>query len=527
MRDFFEEKSKEVIRYRFSNPQKAYDFCKEIIQHGLREHNRYEVAYAHLYMGDTLFSLGRNEDAIRHMLKGEQLQKEHGYYELLMKSYNIMAIIYMSQDDDFLALDYFYRAMELAAYHGNYVLLGLLYNNIGVLLHNRGDAAGAAAYFEKGYEISKKNGAKGEDISYATAQFFVNMSGKYIEEKDYQKAKEYLDRAVDEPRMKESDIERVNILSAYALTLQGLGDVAAAYKACAEVLAMPQKLYQEKELFADFCDICTVLMELGYSQEAETVLAGLEKVYAQGDITSCKILLCDLQIKYYQTVENEMELVRCYKRYYELRQCIREEKNRSIAAAIDNRRRLEEIRLKNARLDEDNRELVLKSEIDELTGIHNRYGIRRRFNELYRKAKADRQKLFVAIFDIDYFKTYNDTYGHLQGDECLRRVAQIFKDTAGEAFFASRYGGDEFLAVGINKTKNTAEGFARELLDNIRLAQIPFLHSAAGEHVTISLGAVNVAAESVSGITELIYGADRVLYKVKASGKNNFMLSDV
>lgn len=124
MRDFFEEKSKEVIRYRFSNPQKAYDFCKEIIQHGLREHNRYEVAYAHLYMGDTLFSLGRNEDAIRHMLKGEQLQKEHGYYELLMKSYNIMAIIYMSQDDDFLALDYFYRAMELAAYHGNYVLLG-------------------------------------------------------------------------------------------------------------------------------------------------------------------------------------------------------------------------------------------------------------------------------------------------------------------------------------------------------------------------------------------------------------------
>lgn len=68
------------------------------------------------------------------MLIGEKVQKEYGYDDLLMKNYNIIAIIYMTQGDDFLALDYFYYAMELAEQYGNYVLQGLIYNNIGGII---------------------------------------------------------------------------------------------------------------------------------------------------------------------------------------------------------------------------------------------------------------------------------------------------------------------------------------------------------------------------------------------------------
>ena len=114
MTDFFEDKSEQVIEYRFKDPQRAYDICCEILEHGAETNDWYEISYAHLYMGDTLFSMGRLAESIEHMLIGEKVQKEYGYDDLLMKNYNITAIIYMTQGDDFLALDYFYYAMELA-----------------------------------------------------------------------------------------------------------------------------------------------------------------------------------------------------------------------------------------------------------------------------------------------------------------------------------------------------------------------------------------------------------------------------
>ena len=76
MSTFFEEKDSEVKKYRFDDPKRAYDICREILDHGIQEEEWYEVAYAYLYMGDTLFSLGRMSEAIDCMLMGEKIQKK-------------------------------------------------------------------------------------------------------------------------------------------------------------------------------------------------------------------------------------------------------------------------------------------------------------------------------------------------------------------------------------------------------------------------------------------------------------------
>ena len=91
MDKFFKEKSEEVIKYRFENPQKAFEICYDILKHGDEQNDWYEVAYAQLYMGDTLFSMGKINEAIDHMLLGEKIQKKYGYDDLLMKNcqYNI------------------------------------------------------------------------------------------------------------------------------------------------------------------------------------------------------------------------------------------------------------------------------------------------------------------------------------------------------------------------------------------------------------------------------------------------------
>ena len=527
MTDFFEDKSEQVIEYRFKDPQRAYDICCEILEHGAETNDWYEISYAHLYMGDTLFSMGRLAESIEHMLIGEKVQKEYGYDDLLMKNYNITAIIYMTQGDDFLALDYFYYAMELAEQYGNYVLQGLIYNNIGVLLHNRGDASSAAWYFEQGIKVSRKKGIEDKDIVFDERQFYINMSGKYIEEKNYLKAKEYMDIATTQYDGKQTSVSEVSIMSAYAVIYSGLGNEPALYDICVKALHLPREAYEEVESFEDYLDIFVALMKIKHIGEAEQLLHILSEVCERNDIRKHKVRLCEAYIELYETTGNYLKLNETYHEYYTWKKKLEQEKKQAVITAIDNRCRLEDEKTRNAKLTADNRELSRESEVDELTGIYNRYGIRRRFRELYKIAEVDDQKLCMAIFDIDFFKEYNDQYGHLQGDACLQKVAQILQKTASNLFFIARYGGDEFLIVGINKTNDEIECFAQNLLNNIREARISFQYSPIVPQITISFGAVNAKVEDNLDILDFVYNADKVLYKVKKKGRNNYMVIDM
>ena len=79
----FEKKCKKVMKYRFSDPQRAYDICCEILENGLKTEDSYQIAYARLYMGDTLFTLGKFKEAIDNMMIAEKIQKKNGYENLL------------------------------------------------------------------------------------------------------------------------------------------------------------------------------------------------------------------------------------------------------------------------------------------------------------------------------------------------------------------------------------------------------------------------------------------------------------
>ena len=106
MDEFFRRKSEEILAHRFTEPKRSYQEACEMLQHGIEHTDSYETAYAYLYIGDALFSLGKVEEAVDKIRLGEQIQKQHGYEDLLMRTYNTTAIICMAQGDALLALDY-------------------------------------------------------------------------------------------------------------------------------------------------------------------------------------------------------------------------------------------------------------------------------------------------------------------------------------------------------------------------------------------------------------------------------------
>ena len=522
-----EEKCEKVIEYRFSDPQKAYEICCEILEHGNRNEEYYEIAYARLYMGDTLFSLGKFQEALGNMMLAEKIQKKYGYQDLLVKTYNIIAIIYVNQGDGLLGMDYYYKSLRLARECGDEAVQGMVYNNIGALLHNWGDVTGSAIYFRKGYEICQKREREGHEKNPNKKQYLVNIAVGYLEEKKYSLARKYLDlAAMENGREAENycSAAEINRIMDSVRCYMEVGDRDTAIKEAEQILSLSEENFGEVEAFTHFIYLVSCFLKMEYYEGAGKILTILQKIYADSNVLKRKLRLCETWIQYYQAIGEKEKLKKRYREYYELKQKTRKEENSFIIRAIDNRYMLEYERMINEQLSANTRELMKTSEVDELTGISNRYGLKKRFNKLCEIARFQKYKICLGIFDVDRFKSYNDEFGHLKGDECLKEIAQILLDTAGEEYFVSRYGGDEFVILGINKTEEELRKFIETLFRNISGARMPFLDHTVCEHVTISMGAVNKEVEKDYSLTQFIHSADENLYKAKKNGKNCYVL---
>jgi len=172
-------------------------------------------------------------------------------------------------------------------------------------------------------------------------------------------------------------------------------------------------------------------------------------------------------------------------------------------------------------LAEANKILQKLSSLDGLTGIPNR----RRFDEMlkaeWQRAIRHSTSISLIMLDIDFFKLYNDSYGHQGGDECLKRVAKSLEDSARrESDLVARYGGEEFAVILPETAAKGAYEVAEAMRANIELENIPHASSKVSDHVTISVGVATWVPERGSTPEEIISVADQALYKAKESGRN-------
>ncbi|MGC5325252.1 sensor domain-containing diguanylate cyclase [Brevibacillus sp. SYSU BS000544] len=171
-----------------------------------------------------------------------------------------------------------------------------------------------------------------------------------------------------------------------------------------------------------------------------------------------------------------------------------------------------------------NQSLQELSSIDGLTGIPNR----RYFDENYQKewyrSIRNQAPLSVILIDIDYFKEYNDTYGHQKGDECLKQVANIIDKTLRRpGDFAARYGGEEFIVVLPDTDLRGAAKIAIMICSLIEAAAIPHSQSQISSFVTISGGVASVIPDQETSLKSLIAIADKRLYEAKQNGRNQIV----
>ncbi len=169
-----------------------------------------------------------------------------------------------------------------------------------------------------------------------------------------------------------------------------------------------------------------------------------------------------------------------------------------------------------------NRKLESLSNTDGLTAIANRRYFDKVLTQEYARHARSKAELSLILLDLDYFKSFNDNYGHVTGDQCLQQIAQVIADCATRpADLAARYGGEEFACILPETSSKGALAIAEKIRLNIMALAIPHQKSEVANCVTASLGVVTVQCQEDGSVMDIVTRVDELLYRAKASGRNH------
>jgi diguanylate cyclase (GGDEF)-like protein len=186
------------------------------------------------------------------------------------------------------------------------------------------------------------------------------------------------------------------------------------------------------------------------------------------------------------------------------------------------------LRDRNRQLREARRQLTDLANIDELTGLGNRRLINQVLREEINRARRAQTSIGVILIDVDYFKKYNDSYGHPAGDEVLRRLGDLMqRATARAGEVVARYGGEEFIVVLPNADVHDAMRTAERLKRLVYEENIPHRDSEIADRITISQGIVALKPDQATDAGGIIDAVDAALYQSKHDGRNRITAGEL
>ncbi|MCG8315057.1 MAG: GGDEF domain-containing protein [Pseudomonadales bacterium] len=165
------------------------------------------------------------------------------------------------------------------------------------------------------------------------------------------------------------------------------------------------------------------------------------------------------------------------------------------------------------------------AKIDPLTGLLNRGAINQSLETIMEYAKREKRHLTLLMVDVDYFKKFNDFYGHLEGDNALIAVANSLAQCCRRSLdFAGRYGGEEFILVWFDTKPDESEGLSNLVQEKIAALKIDHQQSKVGRYLTLSGGLITIIPSESTDVQTLINKADELLYQSKDLGRNRISI---
>ncbi len=514
-----------------SDPEEMIEVTDCLIDYAKKQEMTDLYAYALFSKGFCLYNLNKTshaffafDQAVEPLLKTEQ-------YELVARSFCCLGIISSSQGNIPVAMDYYLRGMELCEKHDIISVYVMTNTNIGILYQSFHDYQNADRYFQNCIDrvesVRQHQGDYEPTFSYSTVStLYFNKASILLSMGELKKASDNLKKSADLERKAEDDALRLAIKMLWAQILSAIGRQDEMKQCVREIGESSESIGSIVDAFDDIVSYARFLQSVGMDEEFFHILSKVEEAVKATKSTFLDRKIVQLKVEYYKKNQKHKEYMMEAGLYFELSMKMEEEMEKSYRESLATRMNLENEKRFGEKLKSEAANLKIKSEFDALTGLRNRYKITEISESSYSECLKNQRSLAVEILDVDYFKQFNDNYGHQEGDNVLIKVAAAIRALERHrGVYSGRYGGDEFIIIYVDRTYDEVTEFARELKDSIEKMKIVHEFSLISDRITLSQGLHFGVPSEKRRFWDFLHAADQALYDVKKAGRNDFRIS--
>lgn len=488
---------------------------KKLLKEGVETDDIYLIGAVNYYIALLNFREGHRSTVLSSAYKAATMLDKTTEYNMIARSYNLLGIAYLAQENYQLALDAYNKALQTLREHRCKLRKSTVLNNVAECYSHMGEFGRSIRITTDCMKSVRKNSPE----AYSEMTIYgLNLSEYYEAIGDAKKADEILDSVVDASEK----IGRDTVLLAYyarrASVAYSIGDHEKAAKYVDLLLEAVEEGVDTYEIHSDFEKIAHAAIANGELEYAKRFADTLQGYAVSSGHTLDEIIAARVMAEYCMAVGDKEQALKLYSELNTLyMKRMREEKEMQFTV----RKKVEETNrdikklLHKVRVSEEN------AERDPLTKLLNRSALVRVTSEFYVKARSSKKKVGGIFIDIDYFKEYNDTYGHAMGDEVIKKVAEACIAAESPTVRFARYGGDEFFGVVLGHRDAEVGRIAADICASIRESGLEHIKNPNGRKMTVSIGVVNVdMTDNSNTILDVVNFADKALYHAKAAGKN-------
>ena len=500
--------------------ERLMECCDKIYEYAEAVNSNYLRGFSLFFKGFWYYSETMLEDSMRTLSAAlNYLVSEDAWY-MTARTYNSMGNIADFQGDLSLATDCYCKGLQISKEHDFGILSFSISSNIANVHISLGQVEHAIEMLHYCEQLLGE-GVKVPDI--ARIVVLSNLTTCYVRLGDLERGKDYLDRLIQTcgDRMAEQNLVTVYIIQSELY--HALGDAEKRDAAIADLDNLKLHSTSILDALSELCRHAMLLLELDKIPEFLNLTKQIERC-ADGAGIQKKVL--ELQLKYYKKIGDTKMCEETAVKYYESVEQCEGMRNKIISHNISIRLHLDEEAAKRKEEERTNLLLKRKSESDALTGMNNRYKLNELTELAFHRAYTNGTPIAMEILDIDYYKQFNDNYGHQAGDECLIKIADAIRSM--EEYpnvFTARYGGDEFVVIYEDYTIEEVEKMARMLRSKIRDLNIEHRYSKISDRITISQGLFHRIPAGSNKPWDFLHCADMVLYGVKNRSRDSFYIA--
>lgn len=515
----------ETIRNRESGKCLDDETCQKVMEYAADTGSQKLAGLGLYYLAEYYWQNDQYERTMQSLSESIGYLKNSRMYELLARTYNMMGAVSDRKNNRMVALSSYYNCLQYAEkYHFRYIQ-GMAESNIAYTLVRMRLCQEAIQHYRKALECYA-DAEKSYYLNFNRINCMIECGCCHMYQQEAEKALqlwEEIQKIIQEEP--ESYYSAINV-EMYQIPCEVLqGRTEEAERLAVDLLAQ----MDSPEKFEEIRDNLVILAGILAFMPTEDLLERLIGIIDEKKIEEHYNIFLDLY-PFKSRLLRKKGLIREYmeytRQYFDIYEKYQQENREALISVVEMQDRLKNVTLDWANMKDSNRELESLAMHDELTGLANRTYLHEYLTSNFEQAYGEQEIMGVELMDIDFFKEYNDYYGHLAGDQCLKAVAGVLrKQQVPGKVFCARYGGDEFMVLYTGMTAEKIRRVSEDILREVRKLKMPHERSNCSKYVSVSQGVFARIPVGNNREWDFTSRADDLLYKAKNCGRDAICLS--